>query len=366
MIEPRPIRLPTVRAHSLHRPGNPASIWITNIGGGILVALLLSTQFLAQPFVWQYFEYEEIFSGWILILGDRLFVALVIAVVLSLTAMRRSWRSNLLALFLALTVGATLAELLLLVVDPQSDRDTVAAVAGRILRWIIVIGGAYLIFRLWQRREEASALSQTAELRKQRAEGLLRKIRIEALQRQIEPHFLFNTLATIRRMQRASPAEGRLLLSRLMEFLQASYTSHETAGTLDDEVRLVSAYLDVCAIRMDGQLDWSIDVPDQLVGLEFPRFALATLVENSIKHGIASSVGGGAIRITARASDETVEVRVEDTGSGFAAEMGSGIGLANIISQLRLRYGDKAWLDLVANEPRGVVATIGLPIEQAA
>jgi signal transduction histidine kinase len=331
-----------------------------------LVALLLSTQFLAQPFVWQYFEYDEIFSGWILILGDRLFVALVIAVVLSLTAMRRSWRSNLLALFLSLAAGATLAELLLLVIDPQSDRDGAGPVTGRILRWIIVVGGLYLIFRLWQRREEAAALSQAAELRKQRAEGMLKKLKIEALQRQIEPHFLFNTLATIRRMQRASPAEGRLLLSRLMEFLQASYASHETVGTLHDELTLVSAYLDVCAIRMDGLLTWSFDVPAGYLDLEFPRFALATLVENSIKHGIANDVGGGSIRIAARPSKNALEVRVEDTGSGFSAEMGSGIGLANIISQLRLRYGDKAWLDLAANEPRGVVATISLPIEQAA
>ena len=339
---------------------------LLRLGTALVVALLLSTEFLAQPFIWRYFASDEILSGWLLVMRDRLLVAVAIALALSLVDRIAGARRPLGPGFvgLAILLGAAAAETALIAIDPQAGRDTPNALLGRIVAWVSVAGCVTATLTLWRRSEANKALDHASELQRLRTEGLLDRLRTEALQRQIEPHFLFNTLATIRRLRSSDPLKGRLLLSRFLAFLRGTIDAGRSGHSeLGDEVAVASAYLDVCAMRMGDALHWSVDVPDALNHLEFPRFGLTTLVENAVKHGIAPSRGGGTVAISAERDGGFLTLCVADTGRGFADAHGSGTGLANVREQLELCYGTSATLALASNRPRGVKAIIRIPFE---
>jgi LytS/YehU family sensor histidine kinase len=269
-------------------------------------------------------------------------------------------------IFGAIVAGALAGEVLLITIDPSGDRNDALAIAGRVVRSALVAGSACGIMYLWQRSEATAALNHSQEMRRLRAERILARLRIEALQRQIEPHFLFNTFATIRRLQRSDPTHGQALLSRFFEFLRGSLDVAGGETLLRDELEIAAAYLDICSVRLSGALRWHIDVPEELKQQPFPRFGLSTLLENAVKHGIVPSPDGGDIRISARRLDGALELAVEDTGAGFSDEHGTGVGLANIREQLTLRYGNSASLSLTSNRPRGVRAVIRIPLERMA
>jgi hypothetical protein len=336
------------------------------LGAALVVALLLSTEFLAQPFIWRYFAWDEIISGWLLVVRERLFVAVAIALSVSLlepiARPRRTLRSGFVAF--AIVLGAAIGEAALAVIDPQSGRNSAGALFGRIIAWALVTGCIAAMLAFWQRSEANKALDHASELQRLRTERLLQRLRTEALQRQIEPHFLFNTLATIRRLSSSDPTKGRLLLSRFLAFLRGTIDAGQSGHSeLGNELAVASAYLDVCAIRMDGALSWRVDVPRMLHHLPFPRFGLTTLVENAVKHGIAPARGGGKVAISGERDGGFLTLCVADTGRGFADTHGSGTGLANIREQLELCYGSSATLTLASNRPRGVRAIIRIPFE---
>jgi LytS/YehU family sensor histidine kinase len=351
-------------AYAPRLPWWHATLW--RLGAAFVVALLLSTEFLAQPFIWRYFASDEIISGWLLVMRDRLFVAVAIAVSLSLlnaiAGERGSLGSGLSAI--AIILGAATAELALCAIDPQAGRNSVGALFGHVIAWVLVTSGITAMFALWLRSETNKVLNHNSELQRLRTERVLGRLRADALQRQIEPHFLFNTLATIRRLHSSEPVRGRLLLSRFLAFLRGTIDAgHGGYSDVGDELVVASAYLDVCAIRMGGRLRWRIDVPDALHHLPFPRFGLTTLVENAVKHGIAPSRGGGTVEISGDKKAEFLTLCVADTGRGFTDTHGSGTGLANIREQLELCYGPHATLTLASNRPRGVRAIIRVPCE---
>lgn len=337
--------------------------------GAALLAVVMSTQFLTQPFVWQNFDGEQILQGWWLVFRDRLLVtACIAATVFAATLLPQARHDRGFALeFAAIVLGALFGELALAALDPDANRNDAMGISGRVLLWSVSVGAAFGMYLLWQRGEAAAAVQHATELRLLRAERLLRRLRIESLQRQIEPHFLFNTLATIRRLQRSSPADGQKLLSRFCEFLRSSLDARaDIDSPLGSELAIATAYLDICALRMDGLLTWQMDVAQELRHMSFPRYGLATLLENSVKHGIAPAARGGNITITARVDHALLVVSVIDTGVGFSGEHGHGLGLANIREQLHLRYGGAASLSLTANNPRGVSAVVKVPLERAA
>jgi hypothetical protein len=349
---------------------SPSAAWwratLLRLGAAFAVALLVSTQFLAQPFIWRYFASDEIVAGWLLVMRDRLFVTIAIALSLSLLeAMAGARRSHgYAATAAAIVLGAAVGEAALAAVDPQANRTSTQALLGRIIAWALVTGCVTAMVAFWQRSETNKALDHGSELQRLRTERLLQRLRTEALQRQIEPHFLFNTLATIRRLHSSEPERGRLLLSRFLAFLRGTVDAGRSGHSeLGDELAVASAYLDVCAMRMGDVLRWSVDVPDALHHLEFPRFGLTTLVENAVKHGIAPSRGGGRVAISGDKDAEFLTLCVADTGRGFADTHGSGTGLANIREQLELCYGSGATLTLASNSPRGVRAVIRIPFE---
>jgi LytS/YehU family sensor histidine kinase len=185
---------------------------------------------------------------------------------------------------------------------------------------------------------------------------------LKVLEAQIEPHFLFNTLANVRCLFKSDIGSAEQMLASLRIYLGAALPKFRGEHpTLGSECALVKAYLDILQVRMGNRLTVAIDLPGELAELAFPPMILMTLVENAIKHGLAPLAEGGRIYVVARVGDAVLEVSVRDDGAGIQAGDGGGIGLANIRSRLAAMYGDKAWLALESNSPHGVLARVVVP-----
>ena len=207
-----------------------------------------------------------------------------------------------------------------------------------------------------RRREQATALQSTTEKE-------LTVAKLSLLHAQVEPHFLYNTLASAQLLTRADPARADQMLGNLIMYLRHSLPRTENSlSTVGDELERAQAYLDILKIRMGSRLNLHVEVPRQLHSVLFPTMMLQTLVENAIKHGLEPKPGGGTVWILAREIDNSVALTVADDGRGFSAEGGgTGIGLRNVRERLRLAYGNSASFAIVANFPAGVAATITVP-----
>jgi two-component sensor histidine kinase len=205
---------------------------------------------------------------------------------------------------------------------------------------------------------------EKAELEHQLAEA-----KLVALSAQIEPHFLFNTLASIQYLIRNDSGKASEMTSDLIRYLRLALPRMKQAtARLADELELVRAYLGIMQIRMGTRLQFAIDSPDELADVQIPTMTLITLVENAIKHGLEQKADGGMISLMARKGihgSGTLRLTVADTGGGFStAVTGTGIGLANIRERLDNLYRGNAKLELEANQPSGVKAILILPMER--
>ncbi|MCP3100922.1 histidine kinase [Myxococcus sp. K15C18031901] len=211
-----------------------------------------------------------------------------------------------------------------------------------------------------QRRREQEAAKQTA------TEKELAVARLNLLQAQVEPHFLYNTLANAQVLTRVDPARAGEMLGHLITYLRHSLPRTSGApSTLGEELERSRAYLDIMKIRMGDRLSPQLDVPESLRGVPFPPMMLQTLVENALKHGLEPRPGGGTVWIRARANGDRLSVTVADDGQGLGAETaGTGVGLRNVRERLRLAHGDRASFVLTSNFPSGVAATLTLPLEE--
>lgn len=331
------------------------------LGGAVLVALLMSTEYLFQRFVWRYWPWDEVLSGWVDVARDRLVVALAMALaLLAVTRWRvRSLRARSALLAMAIVAGAAAGEALLQLAGLPGALGDAPAVLGRIARWSVVAGAVGAMWYLWRRDVEARAAEQAVLLRRLQSQRQASELQLQALRSQIEPHFLFNTLATVRRLRRVEPADGARLLAHFMHYLRTAQS--DGRATLGREIDLVRAYLEVVAIRMAGQLTLHFEVPEALREHPCPPLTVATLVENAVKHGIEPALAGGSIRVSACRAGAAIEIEVADTGVGLQGSGGSGIGLANIRARLRTLYGDQGWLSLQGVQPHGVRAVLHLP-----
>ncbi|MBK0026070.1 histidine kinase [Stenotrophomonas sp. S48] len=208
-----------------------------------------------------------------------------------------------------------------------------------------------------QRRDEQAAAEQT------QVEKELSVARLNLLHAQVEPHFLYNTLANAQVLTRTDPGRAEQMLGHLIQYLRSSLPQvDESVSTLGVELERTRAYLEILRIRMGARLAVEVQVPNELQGVHLPAMALQTLVENAIKHGLEPKPGGGTIWILARGFDDHVTVTVADDGLGFGqGTSGTGIGLKNLRERLRLTCGEQAGVAIVANFPSGVAATMTLP-----
>jgi len=188
--------------------------------------------------------------------------------------------------------------------------------------------------------------------------------KLSLLHAQVEPHFLYNTLASAQVLTRSDPAKAEQMLGSLIAYLRRSLPrGEEMLSTVGDELELTRAYLDILRIRMGERLAVELQVPDGMKAVPLPSMMLQTLAENAIKHGLEPMPAGGTVWISARAADGKLAITVADDGRGFSEDAGgTGIGLKNVRERLRLAYGEAASLSVGANFPRGVAATLTVPV----
>jgi signal transduction histidine kinase len=238
------------------------------------------------------------------------------------------------------------------------------------LAWLIIIASAILKItykRTIQAEVKAAVASETAD-----SEQLKRQVveaRMAAMQAQVEPHFLFNTLASIDHLIETDPPRASTMQKNLIALLRASMPSMRESNpaqhNLGREMAVIRPYLEILKVRMEDRLQATINVSEGLLSAEFPPMMIQSLVENAIKHGLEPKAEGGTLTVSAEIVHGRLAVTVADTGLGFgrADTAGTGIGLTNIRERLKLLYGDKASMVVADNQPSGTVVTITVPYQ---
>jgi signal transduction histidine kinase len=209
------------------------------------------------------------------------------------------------------------------------------------------------------RAEAADAVAAEEGLKRQLAEAQLK-----TMQAQVEPHFLFNTLASVDYLIETDPARASRMQKNLIQYLRAALPQmRQASSTLGQEMALCRSYLEILRMRMDDRLQFAITLPAGLSTAAFPPMMLQTLVENSIKHGLEPKPEGGSLTLTADVVDGNLRVAVSDTGLGFGAAGlgGSGVGLNNVRERLQALFGSRGRLTIEPNSPAGTIATIVVP-----
>jgi len=227
----------------------------------------------------------------------------------------------------------------------------------------IVFGCAisYFFFskaRLRVTREEI----QQERIRRLSKEKEALEANLKLLQAQIEPHFLFNTLSNILSLIDTSPDRGKTMLVDLIHYLRTSLsrTRHDLI-TLNQEIEIIQAYLNILKIRMGDRLRFRIELPDNLREQPFPPMLLQPLVENAVKHGLEPQIQGGEILIRIEEKDGLIRAEIIDSGTGLTSYSEAGVGMTNVRERLRLLYGERGRLVIEENKPRGVKAVIEVP-----
>ncbi|KWR88696.1 sensor histidine kinase [Cupriavidus sp. IDO] len=250
-----------------------------------------------------------------------------------------------------------------------------SAETGDMLRMCLVVGmlaSASMIYFYWSREKLAYLERQAAldALQREEAEKQLVRAQLMALQAQIEPHFLFNSLANLDGLIATDPRAARQLLQRLIGFLRMSL-AHTRAEqcTLRQEFELLRSYLEIQCMRFGTRLGFEIDLPPALAGVEIPPMLIQPLVENAVTHGIEPCMRGGHITLSARAiGDNAVQVTISDTGVGVGhgSGKGSGLGITHVRERLARIFGAAASMQMEENAPRGVVVRLTLPVTRQA
>jgi hypothetical protein len=223
-----------------------------------------------------------------------------------------------------------------------------------------------LVLSAGERRMRRAAETARQQEALAAAGRLVAEARLRALQAQIEPHFLYNTLANVVSLIDGQPAKARRMLERFIDYLRASLSaSRSEHATLGSECDLAGAYLEVLGVRMEQRLRWRIDITPAERALPMAPMLLQPLVENAIMHGIEPKLEGGEIVLRARLDGATLVIEVCDSGLGLRAgapRPGGGVGLSNLRERLRQLYGSAAQLQLIENPAGGVTSRLLLPV----
>ena len=226
------------------------------------------------------------------------------------------------------------------------------------LGFLALTAGAGLggTFFFWSRERLAETERAAAEAR------------LKLLQAQIEPHFLFNTLANLQTLIAIDPQRAQTMLGHLDGYLRATLAStRNDKSTLAEEFALLSAYLGILAIRMGPRLAYELDLPDTLAEAKLPPMLLQPLAENAIKHGLEPKMDGGSLRVSAREEGGRLVLVVEDSGLGLTgvSTAGTGVGLAHVRERLAAVYGGTATAELAEHSSGGVRVTLRLPLTRS-
>jgi hypothetical protein len=258
--------------------------------------------------------------------------------------------------------------------QPNTDVHMFVARALDVSRDLLILficsGGLALPAYFSEKRRWAEH-RRRIELEKMSAQKSEADLRLTVLQAQVEPHFLFNTLASVRSLVASDPQRAAQTIDALAQHLRATLPKirAETGvsqSTLGEQFDICASYLALMKVRLGERLQFELRLPPELRELPFPPLLLISLVENAIKHGAEPKPGVTRVVLIARIDGVMLEVLVEDDGAGLQLGMGEGTGLANIRAQLLTRFGAVATLDLQERADGGVLARMALPLEPRA
>ncbi|MED5618667.1 sensor histidine kinase [Ideonella sp. BN130291] len=340
----------------------PGSFFSALTGRSVLIALVLAVVVAAalNPLFLPPFP---------VLLGRTLFLSM--ALLLAFTAARQwspRWLPRWMAQVLAVVIAAPLATLLVYLLSVGGNVSALLALPERVTGIVIVssvslVLGLVLALGALYRERDAQAHQQELRFALERAtlERQALDARLSLLQAQIEPHFLFNTLANVQALVESGSPRAAEVLKSLIAYLRAAMPKlHGDAPTLGSEEALVRAYLELMFMRMPDRLQYQVEIDPALRALRFPAMALLTLVENAVRHGVDPSEQGGRIEVGARndAADGSVHVWVADTGVGMAEAATPGTGLTNLRQRMQAFFGPGARLELTEQTPHGVRAEL--------
>ncbi|HEX5337835.1 MAG TPA: histidine kinase, partial [Gallionella sp.] len=253
--------------------------------------------------------------------------------------------------------GVTLASWITGVGDWSDPRAWAAVVIG------LFFGGiGTATYLLSYRIEQLDAEVKQRRMNEIEGEKRQMEAQLKLLQAQIEPHFLFNTLANASSLIDSDPALAKRLLERLNDWLRiALVRARSDSTTLGDELDMLENYLQILKIRFGARLRWHIEASQEARQTAFPPMLLQPLVENAVRHGIEPKLGGGEIAIRAVLDTATLRIEVCDSGVGLVGEAGGGAGLANVYARLAALFGEAGKLTLENNAVGGATAALELP-----
>lgn len=239
--------------------------------------------------------------------------------------------------------------------------------AAMVILFAYLVASKIIVKKVAQADAKVRTAQDTAE--RETVERQLAQARLQVLQAQVEPHFLFNTLATVDYLIETDPPRASKMQKALITYLRGALPQmRQQSSTLGRELRLVTSYLDLIKMRIEERLEVEIAVPEALRSAEFPPMMLQTLVENAIKHGIEPKPDGGRVRVAASLQNGQIAVEVSDTGVGLpdgelldGPTSGTGVGLQNIRDRLAMLYPGRSTLMLHSGAAGGTLVRITLP-----
>ena len=335
------------------------------LGMSSAVGLILSPTFVAGTSAWQVMSREMVLGlatliafgifeqwprrmpGWIARWAVQV---LAVAFVVPPTAV---------AIYLAITSG-----------DSQpfwQNQQRLSGLAMMIVTGLLVAPWTAVAALFRQREFALQDQAQAFALERSELERKALDSRLRLLQAQVEPHFLFNTLANVRELVVSGSSQASTVLDSLIAYLRAAVPRlHEPVTTMEQELQLVRAYLELMHMRMPDRLQFSVNSDAAAPRLRCPPTILLTLVENAVRHGIDPSEVGGRIDVSVTVLGDRCRAEVSDTGVGLHnASEGLGTGIAALRERLQLVFGSDAQLRLVAIIPHGVRAEVDIPAQVA-
>ena len=254
--------------------------------------------------------------------------------------------------------------------DVQLSDEDIEAIARQVrqpplvtIMFLLVL--ALFVMRMFARAQQRAEKKADAALVVADRETLQRQVleaRLQLLQAQVEPHFLFNSLAAVEHLIETAPARAAKMQRHLIDYLRAAVPRmRQQSSTLGQEVELCVSYLEIMQMRMEERLQFKVTVPAGLASASFPPMMIQSLIENSIRHGLEPKPEGGTVDLNAEVRDGKLCVTVADTGLGFPANARTGVGLANIRERLQQLFGATGILTIEPNEPCGTRSTITVP-----
>jgi hypothetical protein len=271
---------------------------------------------------------------------------------------RRRWLVFALSFPASIFLGVTMGAWITGAGDWSDPRAWIAVVVGLFFGGI---GG--ITYFLSERIEQLDAEVKQHQLKQSEIQRRELEAQLKLLQAQIEPHFLFNTLANVDSLIESDPSAARRLLDRLNNWLRVALVrTRSLQATLGDELDLLENYLEILKVRFGERLSWQIEADDAVRRTPFPPMLLQPLVENAVRHGIEPKLGGGNLRIAAQCDGDRLRLTVADDGTALSQAPQFGTGIANVRARLEVLYGEAGSLILENNEQGGVTARMIIPV----